>query len=53
LIFFEGGGITVADGLVRLLFELDLAVGRLLEANEVGLLPGIVANRAVGLLDMV
>jgi hypothetical protein len=51
LILFEGGGTTVADELVLLLFELGLAVDPLLETNEVGLLPGIVADHAVGLLD--
>jgi hypothetical protein len=53
LILFEGGGITVADELVLVLFELGLAVDQLLETNEVGLLPGIVADWAVGLLDKV
>jgi hypothetical protein len=53
LILFEGGGITVANELMLLVFEPELTVDRLLEMNEAGSLLGIVADRRVSLLKKV
>jgi hypothetical protein len=52
LILFERVGITGADEPVLVLFKPDLAVGQLIETDEVDLLLSVVADRRVSLLDM-